>query len=154
MDYRRYMMMLSLLTVAVVAMAQVEEDKKRLHVPDSVKNDYEEWLRNEPVRPEPEEGTAIAPLPPSGAVVDPQKLQPKHPDVSINIMTPALRQDMQLAYQGHWLEEQRKSQAGGAMTAGVSPLSLIGYVLRKIFPKRKSRKERDRERIQWILDNY
>ena len=154
MDYRRYMMVLSLLTLAVVVRAQVEEDKKRLHVPDSVKNDFEEWLRNEPVRPEQGDSLAIAPLPPSGAVVNPRELQPKHPDVSINIMTPALRQDMELAYQGHWLEEQRKSQVGGAMTIGVNPLSLIGYVLRKIFPRHKSRKERERERLQWILDNY
>ena len=148
------MMMLSLLTLAMAVRAQVDENKQRLHLPDSVKNDFEEWLRNEPVRPEQKESTAIAPLPPSGAIVDPQKLQPKHPDISINIMTPALRQDMELAYQSHFLEEQRKSQAGGAMTVGVSPLSLIGYVLRKIFPGRKSRKQREREQLQYILDNY
>ena len=69
-------------------------------------------------------------------------------------MTPKLRTDMQLAYQSHWLEEQRKAQQGGAMTIGVSPLSLIALVIDKILPKRKSKKQRQREKLQQILDNY
>ena len=154
MDYRRYVMMLSLLTLALSVRAQVAEDRKRLHVPDSVENDYEEWLRNEPLRPEQHDTMAIGALPPSIPVDDPMKTELKQPPVSINIMTPKLRTDMQLAYQGHWLEEQRKSQAGGAMTIGVNPLSVLGYLLHKIFPNRKSKKQRERERLQQILDNY
>lgn len=76
------------------------------------------------------------------------------PPISINIMTPELRNDMRLAYHSHWLEEQRKAQIGGAMTIGFNPLSLLGIVLHKVFPKRKSKKQRERERLQEILDNY
>ena len=61
---------------------------------------------------------------------------------------------MQLAYQSHWLDEQRKSQTGGAMTIGVNPLHLLGYLLHKLFPDRKSKKQREREKLQRILDNY
>lgn len=146
--------MLSLLTLIMAVRAQVDEDKKRLQTPDSLKSDFEEWLRNEPLQPELHDTMSISPLPPSIPVTDPMKLKSKHPPISFTIMTPTLRTDMQLAYQSHWLEEQRKSQVGGAMTIGINPLSLIGYVLDKIFPTRKSRKQREREKLQQILDNY
>ena len=139
------------MTVAV--RAQVE-DKKRLHVPDSTKSDFEEWLRNEPLRPELHDSSAISPIEPSMMRADPSKIKPQHPPISINIMTPELQTDMQLAYQSHWLEEQRKAQKGGAMTIGVNPLSLIAIVIHKLFPKHKSKKQRQREQLQEILDNY
>ena len=69
-------------------------------------------------------------------------------------MTPALRQDMRLAYQSHWLEEERKAQKGGAMTMGINPISLVAWVVHKMFPKHKSKKQRQREQLQQILDNY
>ena len=154
MDYRRYVIMLSLLALAMMVRAQVEEGVKRLHVPDSAKSDYEEWLRNEPIKPELHDSSALSPIPPSMMRLDPSKIKPKHPPISINIITPELRNDMRLAYQSHWLEEQRKAQQGGAMTIGVNPLSLIALVIHKLFPKHKSKKQRQRERLQQILDNY
>ena len=154
MDYRRYLLILLLLALATMVRAQVEEGVKRLHVPDSTKNDFEEWLRNEPIKPELHDSSALSPIPPSMMRIDPSKIQPKHPPISINIMTPELRTDMQLAYHSHWLEEQRKEQKGGAMTIGVSPISLIALVIHKLFPKHKSKKQRERERLQQILDNY
>ena len=154
MVYRRYLLILLLLALATMVRAQGMEDKKRMHVPDSAKNDFDEWLRNEPLRPELHDSTAISPIEPSAMREDPSKIKPKHPPVSINIMTPELRTDMRLAYQSHWLEEQRKSQQGGAMTIGVNPLSLIAIVIHKLFPKHKSKKQRERERLQQILDNY
>ena len=173
MDYRRYLMTLSLLTLAMMSRAQVEEGVKRLHVPDSTKialphsdrsenatphsqgeNDFEEWLRNEPINPELHDSTAISPIPPSMMKLDPSKIKPKHPPISINIMTPELRNDMRLAYHSHWLEEQRKAQQGGAMTIGVNPLSLIALVIHKIMSKHKTKKQRERERMKEILDNY
>jgi hypothetical protein len=154
MDYRRCIIMLSLLTLAIVVRAQVDENRKRIQMPDSTTNDYEEWLRNEPLRPEQHDTLGIGPIAPSIPVDDPTKMEPKHPPVSINIMTPKLRTEMQLAHQSHWLEEQRKSQVGGAMTVGVNPFSLLGYLLHKIIPDRKSKKQRRRERLQRILDNY
>ena len=154
MDYRRYVIMLSMLALAMMVRAQVEEGVKRLHVPDSTKDDYEEWLRNEPLKPELRDSSALSPIPPSIMHLDPSKIKPKHPPISINIITPELRNDMRLAYQSHWLEEQRKAQQGGAMTIGVNPLSLIALVIDKILPKRKSKKQRQREKLQQILDNY
>ena len=153
-DYRRYIIMLLLFALAVAVRAQVDEDRKRIQMPDSVKNDFEEWLRNEPLRPEQRDTMAISPMPPSIPVDDPMKLESKHPPISINIMTPKLRTEMQLASQSHWLEEQRKSQVGGAMTIGVNPFHLLGFFLDKLFPDRKSKKQREREKLQQILDNY
>ena len=86
-------------------------------------------------------------------IADPMKLKPVR-RVSVNIMTPELRQDMRLAYHSHWLEQQRKEQLGGAMTIGINPLSLIAVVVHKLLPKRKSRKQREREKLQQLLDNY
>ena len=165
MDFRRYVMILSLLALTMMVRAQVEGDRKRLHVPDSTKNamshsdkrsenDYEEWLRNEPLKPELHDSSALSPIEPSNLKLDPSKIKPKHPPISINIITPELRNDMRLAYHSHWLEEQRKDQKGGAMTIGVSPLSLIALVIHKLFPKHKSKKQRQREQLQQILDNY
>ena len=158
-------MILSLLTLAIMVRAQDVENRKRILLPDSAKNasphadqksenDFEEWLRNEPIRPELHDSSAIRPIEPSMMRVDPSKIKPKQPAISINIMTPELRTDMRLAYHSHWLEEQRKAQQGGAMTIGVNPLSLIAIVIHKLFPKHKSKKQRERERLQQILDNY
>ena len=165
MDFRRHLMILSLLTLAIMVRAQDVENRKRILLPDSAKNasphadqksenDFEEWLRNEPIRPELHDSSAIRPIEPSMMRVDPSKIKPKQPAISINIMTPELRTDMRLAYHSHWLEEQRKAQQGGAMTIGVNPLSLIAIVIHKLFPKHKSKKQRERERLQQILDNY
>ena len=165
MDYRRYLLILLLLALAIMVRAQDVENKKRIHVPDSAKNatphsdhssenDFEEWLRNEPIRPELHDSSAIRPIEPSMMRVDPSKIKPKQPAISINIMTPELRTDMRLAYHSHWLEEQRKAQQGGAMTIGINPLNLIAIVIHKLFPKHKSKKPRERERLQQILDNY
>lgn len=165
MDYRRYLLILLLLALANMVRAQDVEDKKRIHLPDSAsiatphsdqrsENDFDEWLRNEPIRPELHDSSAISPLEPSGLKLDPRKIKPKQPPISINIITPELRNDMRLAYHSHWLKEQRKAQQGGAMTIGVNPLSLIATVIHKIFPKHKSKKQRERERLQQILDNY
>ena len=147
-------MMLSLLALAMMVRAQDVEDRKRMHVPDSTKSDFEEWLRNEPLRPELHDSTALTPVEPSDLKLDPSKIKPKHPSISIKIMTPELRNDMRLAYHSHWLEEQRKAQIGGAMTIGINPLSLIALVIHKLLPKHKSRKQRQREQLQEILDNY
>lgn len=142
-----------LLLPAVATLAQTEKGSGGMAT-DTLQSDYDEWLRNEPLQPAQHDSQMLAPLPPHLPVVHPEELAPKRPSVSVVIMTPSLRTDMQLAYQGHVLEEQRKMQQGGAMTIGVSPLPLLAYVLRKIFPPRKSKKQRQRERLKQILDNY
>ena len=140
--------------IATMAGAQVRDDVGKQTLPDSVNNDYEEWLRNEPPRPAPHDSTTLRPLPPRMGMPEPRDLAPKNATISVVIMTPQLRNDMQLAYQSHWLEEQRKAQVGGAMTIGVNPLSLITWAVRKIFPHRKSKKQRQRDKLKQIIDNY
>ena len=148
-----YMLLLLLVLATTDVRAQNDDDKRRLR-PDSAKTDYEEWLRNEPQESLMHDSTALRPLPPSLPSASSEQLKPSHSKVNISIMTPALKTDMQLAYQSHWLEEQRKEQQRGAMMVGVSPMAIIGYVLSKLFPHRKSKKEREREKLQRILDNY
>ena len=140
--------------IATMAGAQVRDDVGKQTLPDSVNNDYEEWLRNEPPRPAPHDSTTLRPLPPRMGMPEPRDLAPKNAPISVVIMTPQLRNDMQLAYQSHWLEEQRKAQVGGAMTIGVNHLSLIAWAVRKIFPHRKSKKQRQRDKLKQIIDNY
>ena len=154
---RFFALIFILLALAETAKAQVVEDNKRIQMPDTLHrhlDDYEEWLRNEPPRPAPHDSTALRPLPPRIDMPEPRELGPEKAPVSVVIMTPKLRTDMQLAYQSHWLEEQRKAQVGGAMTIGVNPLSLIAWAVKKIFPRRKSKKQRQREKLKQILDNY
>ena len=169
MDYRLYLITLSSLTLATQVRAQDVErkkqivtdekpatDMKQLQKADSLKRDFEEWLRNEPLQPAHHDSMSIRPQLPSTLVEHPSKLIPERPKVSIPIITPALRTDMRLAYNSHWLEEQRKAQQGGAMMIGVTfnPLTVVGYVLHKLFPKHKSKKQRERERLKQIVENY
>ena len=169
MDYRLYLITLSSLTLATQVRAQDVErkkqivtdekpatDMKQLQKADSLKRDFEEWLRNEPLQLEHNDSITIHPQMPSRLIENPLKPMPSQQKVSIPIITPALRTDMRLAYNSHWLEEQRKAQQGGAMMIGVTinPLTIVSYVLHKILPHRKTRKQRERERLKQILDNY
>jgi len=57
----------------------------------------------------------------------------------------------------HWLEEQRKAQQGGAMTAGFSPLCLISVGISYLFPEladKKSKKQLQHERLKRVLEHY
>ena len=140
-----------MLLAASPSAAQHPDDCRRLQA-DSLRADYEEWLRREPLRPVPHDSNALQPLPP--ARIQYAEAPPQSPNVSINIMTPAFRTELQLAYQSHQLEEQRKAQQGGAMTIGTNLIPLVGHLLRKLFPQRKSKKQREREKLQRVLDNY
>ena len=128
-------MIVFLSALAVMAKAQVSDDKKQISMPDSIKspaNDFDEWLRNEPLKPQ------------------------QHDTIKIPIMTPKLRQDMILCYYGHKLEEQQKQNKleGGVMVGSINPLSLAALLISKLFPNRKTQKERQREKLKQVLDNY
>ena len=169
---------LFLLALTVMVRAQSFEEKSKTPTGDPIKSDFEEWLRNapphsapfrsenEPLKKETEKPLApdlgdiahIRPLPPSTGIIDPRLLAKKErPPISVVIMTPKLRTEMQLAYQSHWLEEKRKEQQGGGMMIGVNPLCLISVAVSKLLPSlahRKSQKERQREHLQQVLKNY
>ena len=151
----RFLVFSILLYISSISVyAQVAENDKKIGIPDSVKSDYEEWLKNEPQKSAQHDSSSIDPMQSRLPIISPEELSPKRPPISVVIMTPKLRTDMRLAYQSHWLEEQRKSQKGGAMTAGINPLSLAAWVVSKIIPHRKSKKQRQREKLQQVLDNY
>lgn len=158
---------LFLSALAVMVRAQSFEGKSKLLKADSLKtgfsksdaqkDDFEEWLRNEPLRPETSKELFIKPLPPSTAILAPQLLQPKHPPISCVIMTPKLRTDMILAHQSHWLEEQRKAQQGGGMMIGFNPLCLMSVGISYLFPElanKKSKKQLQHERLKQVLEHY
>ena len=110
------------------------------------------YIEQRPLKEIFNDSNALQPLPP--ARIQYAEAPPQSPNVSINIMTPAFRTELQLAYQSHQLEEQRKAQQGGAMTIGTNLIPLVGHLLRKLFPQRKSKKQREREKLQRVLDNY
>ena len=157
MKLRLFINILFLSALAVMVRAQTFEEKVYTLKTDSLKADFEEWLRNEPLHMETDKRLLTKPLPLPTVVIPPQLLPPKHPPVSCVIMTPKLRTNMQLAYQSHWLEEQRRSQQGGAMMVGFNPLCLISVAVGTLFPNwtnRKSKKERQREHLKQVLEHY
>jgi hypothetical protein len=156
---RFFILMICLLALAVMAKAQVSTDKKEVSMPDSVKSpaaDFEEWLRNEPLKSARRDSSILQPIPPQLNNLSPKAMMPQQKPVQVVIMTPKLRQDMILCYQGHMLEERKKQfrQEGGVMAGSVNPLSLVALLISKLLPSRKSKKERQREKLQQVLDNY
>ena len=156
---RFFILMICLSALAAMAKAQVSTDKKEVSVPDSVKSpaaDFEEWLRNEPLKSARRDSSILQPIPPQLNNLSPKAMMPQQKPVQVVIMTPKLRQDMILCYQGHMLEERKKQfrQEGGVMAGSVNPLSLVALLISKLLPSRKSKKERQREKLQQVLDNY
>ena len=156
---RFFVLMICLSALAAMAKAQVSTDKKEVSVPDSVKSpaaDFEEWLRNEPLKSARRDSSILQPIPPQLNNLSPKAMMPQQKPVQVVIMTPKLRQDMILCYQGHMQEERKKQfrQEGGVMVSSVNPLSLAALLISKLLPNRKSKKERQREKLQQVLDNY
>jgi hypothetical protein len=156
---RFFVLIICLFALAVMVKAQVSSDEKKVSIPDSVKSpaaDFEEWLRNEPLKSTRHDSSILQPVPPQLNDLSPKAMIPQQKPVQVVIMTPKLRQDMILCYQGHMLEERKKQfrQEGGVMTGSVNPLSLAALLISKLLPNRKSKKERQREKLQQILDNY
>ena len=156
---RFFVLIICLFALAVMVKAQVSSDEKQVSIPDSVKSpaaDFEEWLRNEPLKSTRRDSSILQPVPPQLNNLSPKAMMPQQKPVQVVIMTPKLRQDMILCYQGHMLEERKKQfrQEGGVMTGSVNPLSLAALLISKLLPNRKSKKERQREKLQQILDNY
>ena len=166
MKQHHFINILFLSALAVMVRAQSFEEKPKTLTGDSIKSDFEEWLRNEPLQKEVDKPLApdlskdffIRPLPPSTGITDPRLLAKKEPPpISVVIMTPKLKTDMILAYQGNWLKEKRKEQQGGGMMIGFNPLCLISVAASTLFPNwanRKSKKERQREHLKQVLEHY
>ena len=80
---RFFVLIVFLLALAEMAKAQVSDDKKRLAVPDSLKSaadDYEEWLRNEPLKPDLNDSSALQPIEPERSLLSPKpQIEPQNP---------------------------------------------------------------------------
>ena len=156
---RFFVLIIYLFALTVMAKAQVSDDKKQIQMPDTIKSaadDYEEWLRNEPLKPDLHDSSALQPIAPERSALSPKpKIEPQKP-IQVVIMTPKLRQDMILCYQGHMQEERKKQfyQEGGVMMGSINPLSLAALLIGKLLPNRKTKKERQREKLKQVLDNY
>ena len=156
---RFFVLIICLSALVVMAKAQVSDDKKQIQLPDTLKNpsnDFDEWLRNEPLKPEQHDSGVLQPVPPDLNHLSPQANIKQMKPVQVKVMTPKLRQDMILCYQGHMQEERKKQfyQEGGVMVGSVNPLSLAALLISKLLPNRKSKKERQREKLKQVLDNY
>ena len=156
---RFFVLIICLFALAVMVKAQVSSDEKKVSIPDSIKSpadDFEEWLRNEPLKPTRRDSSILQPVHPQLKSLSPKAMMPQQKPVQVVIMTPKLRQDMILCYQGHMQEERKKQfrQEGGVMVSSVNPLSLAALLISKLLPNRKSKKERQREKLQQVLDNY
>lgn len=157
--YLRHTILLLLTLSAMTARAQEVRDDKKIARPDSIDRDYEEWLRNEPIRPQNSDSNILQPMPPSDlGITDPLKAEPNHPKVSpdLVIMNDKMRTDMQLAYQSGWLERERQAQKGSMPMVGINPVNVAVMVIKRlIFGKNhKSKKQRRREQMQRILEEY
>ena len=108
---RFFVLIICLFALAVMVKAQVSSDEKQVSIPDSVKSpaaDFEEWLRNEPLKSTRRDSSILQPVPPQLNNLSPKAMIPQQKPVQVVIMTPKLRQDMILCYQGHMLEERKK----------------------------------------------
>ena len=64
-DLSAFFFTLCLWCVSTAGWAQTNDnDRKSIHLPDSVRHDYEEWLRNEPKRDIVHDSSKLQPLPP------------------------------------------------------------------------------------------
>ena len=105
MNHRFLVFSILLYLSSISVYAQVSKNDKKIGILDSVKSDYEEWLRNEPQKSAQHDSSSIDPMQSRLPIISPEKLSPRHPPISVVIMTPKLQTEMQLAYQSHWLEE-------------------------------------------------
>ena len=146
---RFFVLIVFLSALAVMAKAQVSDDKKQISMPDSIKspaNDFDEWLRNEPLKPQQHDSSILQPIPPQMNRLSPQVNIVQHPPIKIPIMTPKLRQDMILCYYGHKLEEQQKQNKleGGGRVRSDKPPTPAALRISTLDPSRKTRQTRHR----------
>ena len=99
MNHRFLVFSILLYLSSISVYAQVSKNDKKIGILDSVKSDYEEWLRNEPQKSAQHDSSSIDPMQSRLPIISPEKLSPRHPPISVVIMTPKLQTEMQLAYQ-------------------------------------------------------
>lgn len=118
--------------------------------------EFEEWLRGMPTTVAPNPNGILEPVEPD--FLKNVALKPGQGMVPMDMtrfQVPVLsREDALMIYWGKQMEQQRNEP--GAMTIGIPIIALAQYLLPKILPDSwlKSPREKHRERLKKILDEY
>lgn len=114
----------------------------------------EKWLNEMPAVVAPNTSNILEPIEPDFLSKVALKDEPNFPKIDWEGMmsdSKCAETNFQLGKMGQWWQNQKESQAGGAMMIGVTVKIPISVLMRKIFPDKKRKR---RERLQKILDEY
>lgn len=161
MSKTSYLIIVTALLFPTVLVAQTENRGTTTIVPEKEPEsthdaEFEEWLRGMPTTIAPNPNGILEPVEPDFLKDIP--LKPGQGVVPIDyarLNAPVLsKEDAQMIYWGKQLEDQHKEP--GAMTIGIPVLAIAQYLIVKLLPKDwlKSPRERHREKLQKILDEY
>lgn len=122
---------------------------------NEIDKDFEEWLRNEPLKSKQNRADLLKPAEPDirQKLAAPLELD-NYPKMTFSLKSPGedfLQADNRLEATK---EFQRKQS--GAMMIGVDILAVVGYALQHFIKPQKhlSKKERKKQKLKDILDNY
>lgn len=116
---------------------------------DSIERAFEEWVRNMPIADKSAEGEVLKPIEPDFKQMVKPNDSIRQQQIAFKIKMP--KNMMPIDNRLETTKSFQRNQSG-AMTVGIN----IFGVLEKLFPKRKrmSKKEREREKLRRILENY
>lgn len=116
---------------------------------DSIERAFEEWVRNMPIADKSAHGEVLKPIEPDFKKMVKPNDSIRQQQIAFKIKMP--KNMMPIDNRLETTKSFQRNQSG-AMTVGIN----IFGVLEKLFPKRKrmSKKEREREKLRRILENY
>lgn len=116
---------------------------------DSIERAFEEWVRNMPIADKSAEGEVLKHIEPDFKKMVKPNDSIRQQQIAFKIKMP--KNMMPIDNRLETTKSFQRNQSG-AMTVGIN----IFGVLEKLFPKRKrmSKKEREREKLRRILENY
>ena len=91
MHQRITLLCLLIQAIVLTGWAQTTDKGKSIHLPDSAKRDFEEWLRHAPPQAIVRDSSILQPLPPELPLGDPQKQTPEHPQHATGLPKPLVR---------------------------------------------------------------
>lgn len=153
------------LLVSLAGMAQEVNHERRVdilpadddstHFSDpAIRDNMEKWLNEMPAVVAPNTSNILEPIEPDFLSKVALKDEPNFPKIDWEGMmsdSKCAETNFQLGKMGQWWQNQKESQAGGAMMIGVTVKIPISVLMRKLFPDKKRKR---RERLQKILDEY
>ena len=166
MDRKMLMVVLCSLLMPLAGAAQVVNDERRIDIAPAdrdstdfsdpeIRENMEKWLNEMPTTVARHPNNILEPVEPEFLSKVGLKDEPTFPKIDWEGMmreSESARINGELGIQGGWWRRQQQEQAGGAMTIGVTIPIPIGLLLKKILGP--SKKQKRRERLQKILDEY